>query len=230
MPYYICSWIWQDRPLVRRSIYHSFRVINSSVSSRIIKHIMAVCRAEEASMAYFYFDFKSVNAKHPHDLISSLLYQLSARSPPCRDILSGLYKAHGSGKTLPFDLALVTCLKQMFSLPGRRPIYIVMDALDECPDTDTSGIPSPRTQVLRLVKELIELSLPNLYICVTSRRKDDIRDAFEPMASHRVILHKQRGQKEDISEYVRFIVYNMRWKKKDKDFVVKTLSERSDGM
>jgi len=39
---------------------------------------------------------------------------------------------------------------------------------------------------------------------------------------------------KDISDYVRFIVYsdwNMRrWRKEDKDLVIRTLSERADGM
>jgi hypothetical protein len=51
-----------------------------------------------------------------------------------------------------------------------------------------------------------------------------------------VSLHNQTGQKEDIAGYVRSIVFsdsdtNMkRWKKEDKELVVKTLAERADGM
>ena len=49
-------------------------------------------------------------------------------------------------------------------------------------------------------------------------------------------LHDQTGQKEDIADYVRSIVYsnldtNMkRWKNEDKEIVIKTLAERADGM
>jgi len=109
-----------------------------------------------------------------------------------------------------------------------------MDALDECPDT--TGIPSPRERVLQLVKELVELHLPNLHICITSRPEIDIRDTLEPLTSHRVSLHDQSGQKEDIVNYVKSIVYSdserimRRWKTEDKDLVVETLSERADGM
>ena len=42
-----------------------------------------------------------------------------------------------------------------------------IDALDECPNT--LGIPSHHDRVLWLVKELIDLHLPNLHICITSR-------------------------------------------------------------
>ncbi len=122
----------------------------------------------------------------------------------------------------------------MLSLPDQGPIYLIMDALDESPIT--SGIPSAREKVLHLLKELVDLGLPNLHICVTSRPEIDIRNAIEPLTSLRVSLHDQTGQKEDIADYVRLVVYsnsdtNMkRWKEEDKEIVVKTLAERADGM
>jgi hypothetical protein len=108
-----------------------------------------------------------------------------------------------------------------------------MDALDESPDT---GIPSPRETVLHLLNELVELWLPNLHICVTSRPEFDIREVISPLTSLRVALHDQSGQKEDIAYYVRSVIYSnsepiiRRWRKEDKEFVIKVLSERADGM
>ena len=122
----------------------------------------------------------------------------------------------------------------MLSLPDQSPIYLIMDALDESPVT--SEIPSARERVLHLLKDLVDLGLPDLHICITSRPEIDIRNAIEPLTSLRVSLHDETGQKEDIADYVRSIVYsdsdtNMkRWKKDDKEIVVKTLSERADGM
>src|SRR5712672_1396118 len=89
-----------------------------SVSSRIIKNIAAMREAQagqpgQASMAYFYFDFKNVNKQHLHDLIPSLLVQLSARSHRHHDILSRLHEDHDRGKTRPSDLVLVNYLKQI---------------------------------------------------------------------------------------------------------------------
>jgi hypothetical protein len=57
-----------------------------------------------------------------------------------------------------------------------------------------------------------------------------------PLTSLRVSLHDQSGQKEDIADYVRSVVYSnsepimRRWKKEDKDLVIEMLSERADGM
>ncbi len=60
----------------------------SHSSSTIIQDIKALCDAGQASMAYFYFDFRDINKQHWRDLIPSLLTQLSAQSRPCCDILS----------------------------------------------------------------------------------------------------------------------------------------------
>jgi NACHT domain len=185
-------------------------------------------------MAYFYFDFRDSNKRGLRDLVTSLLTQLSACSGPCFDILSELYLAHGEGKNQPSDSLMANCLKKMVVLPNQRPIYLIIDALDESPDT--SGISSPREMVLQLLKELVDFSLPDLHICVTSRPEIDIRNVLEPLTSRRVSLHDQTGQRQDIADYVRSVVYSdsqqimRRWRTEDKELVIKTLSERADGM
>jgi NACHT domain len=193
-----------------------------------------MCNAGQASMAYFYFDFRDADKQGLHDLVHSLLTQLSARSGPRCDILSDLYSAHDQGKNQPNDSSLTKCLKEMLTLPDQRPTYLIIDALDESPNAP--GIPSPRERVLQLLEELINLSLPNLHICVTSRPEIDIRNVLEPLTSRRVSLHDQTGQKEDIADYIRSVVYSnseqimRRWRVEDKELVVETLSERADGM
>ena len=206
----------------------------SLVSSTIIEDIQTLCDAGEASMAYFYFDFRSANKQGLHDLFPSLLTQLSARSTLRCDILSKLYSDHDSGKKQPSNSVLTKCLKDMLTVPDQPPIYLIMDALDESPNAP--GIPSPRERVLQLLKDLVDLHLSNVHICVTSRPEIEIRDVIVPLTSLRVSLHDQSGQKEDIADYVRSVVYSnsepimRRWKKEDKDLVIEMLSERADGM
>jgi len=124
----------------------------------------------------------------------------------------------------------------MLTLPDQRPIYLITDALDECSDISVNEILSPRDRALQLVKELVELRIPNLHICVTSRPEFAIRDVLEPMTSRRVCLHDQSGQKKDIEDYVRSVVYSesepimRRWRKDEKDLVIETLAERAEGM
>ena len=205
-----------------------------SVSSTVIQDIGAMCEARNASMAYFYFDFRDANKQGLRDLVASLLTQLSASSDRCCNILSRLHKAHDKGRKQPSDSSLAECLKNMLTLHNQPPIYLIIDALDESPNT--SGISSPREMVLQLLKELVDLSLQNLHICITSRPEFDIRNNLELLTSLRVSLHEQSGQQQDIADYVRSVVYSdsqqimKRWRKEDKELVVETLSERADGM
>ena len=205
-------------------------------SSTVIQDIKAMCGSGNASMAYFYFDFRNAGKQREglQDLLRSLLIQLSAHSAPRCDILSDLYSANDKGKSPPGDYDLAECLKRMLKLPDERPTYLIIDALDESPNS--SGIPSPREKVLQLLEELVELSVSNLHICVTSRPEIEIRNVLEPLTSLLVSLHDQSGQKEAIADYVRSVVYSKSeqimkgWSTEDKELVIESLSERADGM
>jgi hypothetical protein len=165
-------------------------------------------------------------------LLPSLVTQLSDQSHRHCDILNDFYLKHESCAHKPSEDELIQCLKDMITLPDQQPVYLIIDALDECPDT--SGMPSPREQVLDLVKELVELSSPNLHLCVTSRPEIDIRRALEPLTSLRVSIHEQSGQRQDIVDFVTSVVQSdakmRRWRDEDKNLVIETLSERANGM
>jgi hypothetical protein len=195
---------------------------------------MAIRDAGLAILAYFYFDFRDLDKQTCYDLLLSLVSQLSTQSSPYCDILHRVYETHEEGTRQPSDDTLKECLIEMLSLPGQRPIFIVLDALDECPDS--SGLPSPRDEVLQLVKELVELRLEELHICTTSRPEVDIRAVLEPLAFRTVSLHDESGQNKDIADYVRNVVKlssslaMRRWRDDDKNLVISTLTERADGM
>jgi hypothetical protein len=183
-------------------------------------------------MAYFYFDFKDIEKQKLCNLLPSLLVQLSARSDPCCDTLSRLYSSHDRGVRKPNDHVMISCLKEMLILDAERHTYIIMDAIDECPLS--SSVPSPREEVLELINELVDLRLPNLHICLTSRPELDIQTVLGTLTPHLVSLHDQSGQKQDIADYVTSFVHSdrrmRRWREEDKDLVIKTLPEKADGM
>ena len=187
-----------------------------------------------ASVAYFYFDFRDTNKQTCRNLLLSLVFQLSARDDPCCEILFRHYVAHDNGERKPGDDALILCLTEMLTLLAQRPTYVIIDALDECPNT--SGIPSARAKVLELMKGLLGLHLPNLHICITSRPEIDIKAVLGPLASHSMSLHDEIGQKNDIVDYIKSVVYSdadtmmKRWRADEKELVTETLSKRADGM
>jgi len=198
----------------------------------IIRDIKSMSNAGPAFMAYFYFDFKDTKKQDSRALLSSLLVQLCDRTEQFFGVLLGLYSANQNGSEQPTDDSLARCLKDMLTIVRQVPIYLVMDALDECPND--SGIPSSRETVLELVKELVELRLPNLHLCVTSRSEFDVRTTLEPLATQQISLNDESGQKQDIIYYITSVVHSdrkmRRWRDDDKDAVIENLIEKADGM
>ena len=185
-----------------------------------------------ASLAIFYYDFRVDRKKDVSGLLSSVLFQLCHQSDSYYDILSAFYSAHASGSQSPGDDQLVECLMDLLKHPGSRPVYLVIDALDECPST--SSLSSPREKLLSVLEDLVEAQLPNLRICVTGRPEVDIKAILEPLAFRSISLHDERGQIKDIIKYIESIVNtdkNMKiWNPEHKQLVIEVLTKKADGM
>jgi len=211
-----------------------YGALKSSTSSTIIEDINNLREAGPTLLAYYYFDFNDSTKRDVRGLLKSLLLQLGESSGHCWTALQQLYTACRDGSDQPSEVALAKCLKSMLSLPGQDPIFVVLDALDECPST--TGTPSPREKVLDLVEDLVLSDHPKLFICITSRPEQDIQAVLNPLtsASSRVSLHEESGQREDIKNYIRDFVQSdramRRWRKEDRELVIRMLSERADGM
>ena len=217
---------WCDCSLERRL---TFSFLTSSTIIQDIRHLR---EAGLATFSYFYFDFRDSSKRDARSLLSSLLVQLCAQSDPFREVLSALYSEHYQGSQQPSDEALKQCLKKMLEIPGQGPVYLIIDALDECPNS--SGFPTSREQVLELVQELVDFRLPHLHLCITSRPEVDIRATLESLATHNVSLHEQVGQNQDIINYINSIVHSdpkmRKWREEDKKLVIDTLSRKAGGM
>jgi hypothetical protein len=205
-----------------------------STSSAIIQDIERSANNRSARMAYFFFDFRDARKQDARAFLSSVIVQLSSQSISFCNILLEFHLAHQRGSQQPSDSALLQCLEKMLKVQTEDPIFVIVDALDECPDT--FGVQSPREKVLARVEELVGLGLPNLRLCITSRPNIDIRNVLEPLTStsNRISLHDEDGQKKDIADYVNSVVHSdkklMSWREKDKELVAKTLSDRAGGM
>jgi len=237
--FHIRSWSGEECPLVRKSFHIFFQELNRlpSPSSSIIQDIQSICVSGQASLAFFYCDFREDQKEYGRRLLSSLLVQLCGQSDAYYDALFNFYEAHNEGSRYASDSELAQCLKHVLKLPGQVTVYVIIDALDECTTTDPVIRPdlrSPREQVLQLVKELVESQIPNLRICVTSRPEADIEPVLHPLALSSVSLHGENGQVQDITEYIKFVVDNdpkmQKWREEDRKHVVQVLTRKADGM
>jgi len=68
-------------------------------------------------------------------------------------MLSNLYSDNIRGTRKPDIDSLKECMTDMLSLPGQGPIYIIVDALDECPTFP--GRPTAREEILEFVEETV---------------------------------------------------------------------------
>ena len=184
------------------------------------------------TISMFYFDFRDRGKQELRHLLSSILVQLCGSSDKFSEILSGLYENHGRGSRQPSEDVLMECLKSMLRVPGQGALYLIIDALDECPNS--SGYPTSRERVLDALQALIGLQLPHVHFGITSRPEIDIRTVLEPLATHNMALHDQAGQNQDIMDYighfVRFDPRVCRWREEDKKLVIETLTKKDAGM
>jgi len=185
-----------------------------------------------ATVGYFYVDFREPTKQGARGLLSSLLAQFCTQSDRFCEIISSMYAIHDRGLEEPSENALVQCLREMLEDSKQAPVFVVVDALDECPNSQ--GLPTPRERVLEIVKELVKLKLPHLHLCITSRPEIDIRRVLDPLKPYSLSLHVQAGQIEDIAKYVQSVVLSdatMReWPKEEKKLVIDTLAKNGDGM
>jgi hypothetical protein len=195
----------------------------------IVPEVKALPQADTGSIliAYFNCDFRDSAKQDVHDVLTSLLAQLCQADTFSR-ILFDLYSKHQQRD----DDALAQCLRLMLQLPGQPPVYLILDAIDECPNI--ASIVSTCDRVFELIEELVGLHLTNLRICLTSRPETNIQAFLRSLASHTVANHEESGLKMDMTNYIRSVIrsdQNMqKWKAEDKQLVINTLSKRAEGM
>ena len=218
--------------LVRETSDILSREFMVSASSTIIQEIEAMRKCGLASLAFYYCDFREDKKKDLRGLLVSVLFQLCDQSDSYHDILSTFYSMHCHHAQKPSDDELAGCFRDLLELSGQAPVYLVIDALDECPIT--LDVLSPRDKVLILLEDLIHSKISNLRICVTSRPGADIKKVLEPLAFRSVSIQDENGQRRDIESYIKSTVHShremRRWKPEHKQLVIDTLTARADGM
>ncbi|KAI0313369.1 ankyrin repeat-containing domain protein [Amylostereum chailletii] len=177
-------------------------------------------------VVYFYFDFRDQKKRDARGLLSSLATQLSHLSSDAEAHLQDVYSRSREGRDDPSILELGRCVKKMLSKCGN--VFVVLDALDECPAHPE------RTEILEVIEDLVGSRLAGLHLCITSRPEYDIRERIVPLAGVQLNLHEVRQQNRDINIYVRHTFRHdhvfRRWRPEDAKLAIRTLSHGADGM
>ncbi|KAF8493463.1 hypothetical protein F5888DRAFT_1926981 [Russula emetica] len=189
-------------------------------------------RNKSEIIACYYFDSKNSKRRNLWGLLASLVTQLYESSKRHPKSMPTLYTKCRNSSDPPSEVELTQLLNDFLAeLKAQFSIYIVIDGVDNCMETGSTESP----KVLKFLEGLVRTKHSKLYICITSTLMEGMEKSLKQMAagasSRRVVLHDEDGQKKDIKTYITaFVRNNMQTlPDKDKEDVIKTLSERAGG-
>jgi hypothetical protein len=164
------------------------------LSSSIIESITAHCDENEGCViAYFYFSFSDSVKQHYPNMLRSLIAQIASQVDISPDCLISLHRAY-QWSTPPID-ALTTALRTLVNEKVFIHVYILVDALDEIPDTDG------RESTCKILDELSQRL--KVYVITTSRREQDITNYMLECQTIRDISIQNSEVDRDIQLWVR---------------------------
>ncbi|KAF8512781.1 hypothetical protein JB92DRAFT_2669017, partial [Gautieria morchelliformis] len=213
---------WQEAP-------HSFLWLHgipgagkTILCSTIIEELSRHSRSDPfLAMAFFYFDFNNKDTL-PDDVLRSLIVQLSAQCVSTPHALESLFSMNEQGgvRRDPRQEDLMSTLKTI--VMSFQVVYIVFDALDECPE---------RSRFLKLLREVHDWKLDALHLLATSRKEGDISKALSGLVSHDISMNKSPVDR-DIQVYVsrRLDIEFSMCSTEEKEMVQSTLMKDAHGM
>ena len=162
------------------------------------------------------------------NFMSSIIADLCAQTNGLPDPVKQLYLKCNNGHREPL-LSDLLCIF-LAIVPLFVAVYVVIDALDECP---TKG--DERQELLKTIKAIHDQSAMNLHLLVTSRRHYDIQAVIGPLAPVAAIQIESTMNDDDIKTYIHSEVQAIRenntwWHDKLCIAVEEALSNGADGM
>jgi hypothetical protein len=179
-------------------------------------------------VVYYYFSFADVKKRTSRNLLCSILLQIANKLPRIPNALIGLYEDYRHGE--PPISKLMTTLKVVLAIPTQ--VFLVIDALDECPQES-----SMRGDMLTKLKNIMSWELANLHIIATSRNEPDIEAYLLPWIESSPAAHALGLLSKDIDLDIRISLqkqltmelFNREWWIDLKSEVQQALIEGSNG-
>ncbi|KAF9892568.1 hypothetical protein FE257_000970 [Aspergillus nanangensis] len=146
----------------------------SVLCSTVIRDIEEECQSDDAKyLAYWYFQFGDEKTQSVDSMTRSLIRQLS-RSPLLPSVIK-IWNEHHLKGSQPDSQAISILLDDVVSsIPGN--VYLIFDALDECP---VNAYSKERRSLLSLLTGLLERHRNKIHILATSRAEQDIKEELE---------------------------------------------------
>src|ERR1700728_5334289 len=171
--------------------------------------------------AYYFFDGRDgqKELQTVASLIRSLIRQFSPPYGGLPATLTKLFHSCHDGGSQPTVKSLQATL--ILILEAFDDVYIVLDALDECPE---------RKGLLKLITEMICLRKDKLHLLVTSRPEEDIAMHLRLLNPDHVCMEPEFVT-GDIARYIdRILDVEDQWSNDTNATIKSTLLERAGGM
>jgi hypothetical protein len=191
-----------------------------SCSSTVIEDMLAT---PDIAVAYFYFYYGEADKQSFRGMLSSIIFQLEEQLLAASSPLLTLYNKLGSGAHEPSIPELTACLKGLVIALSARPIFIVLDALDECSKPD---------ELAPVLCNLLQWAEGHVHVFITSRPDDVVAKMLRPLTTCELDLSSViQG---DISLHLERVLSEENpfrsWKPVYRELVLSHLLEHSDGM
>ncbi|KAJ7053338.1 hypothetical protein C8F01DRAFT_552885 [Mycena amicta] len=154
--------------------------------------IIETLRENAELHAFFYFNTNNREQCTIAQLLSTLAMQLSVQVSLPHKTLLALWETHHKPQHLLGNAKLLTeaLIPLLEQLATARPVYLVLDALDECTECD---------KLLDLLEKLVDPSRPNVHLLVTSRPEVSVPNKLERCTTTVTI---DRSSSTDIDSYL----------------------------
>ena len=169
---------------------------SDDTSSLVIDNLCDRARAQDATVACFYFDFAAQNEQSPTSVLGSLLKQLVCGQGEIPEEISRAYEdqKNAIGGRGP---RLSDIVKMIHTASSKRHTFICIDALDEC-------VAGHLVKLLGSLNQIIEKA-PGARIFVTGR--PHILPEIERCLKGRVASVSVSPKRDDIVTYLRSRLY-----------------------
>lgn len=197
------------------------------LSSTIIEDVLhRVETRPRRACAYFYFSFADPQKQSYGGLLLSMVTQLS-RDSPVLPMLSAAY-----GKTKPYKPSDATLEEILIALLRRSDTsYLIVDALDECPENDQKNVKC-RDNAIQGLRRVVD-QVGSVRLLITSRKETDIEESMQEWCDTHLALN-EHCVNADIDIYVKNALATdkklLRLPAESRDEIERVFHEKSGGM
>ncbi|OAG05032.1 uncharacterized protein CC84DRAFT_1148141, partial [Paraphaeosphaeria sporulosa] len=117
------------------------------VAAIVIDHLLKSVQSSSSGVAYVYCNYKAQDEQETSNMLAAMVKQLVQGRPSIAEPVARLHKKHANRGTKPSLKGIFGVLREVVAKYST--VYIVIDALDECRDSDGA-----RSQLLARLKDL----------------------------------------------------------------------------